>query len=91
MSTKIIFVLAFIVAMAAGDSTTETLTKHDHETKEAAKAFWAQLTPKERDCLKEKWLKNAEELKPAFKNCRDKKSGMTCVKEIPQIKECFAN
>ena len=91
MNKHLFIVLACIVMVAAENATTtEAQTKHDHETKEAAKGIWAQLSPKEQECLKEKWQKNKEELKPAIKNCHDQKGGMTCVKEIPLVKECFA-
>ena len=90
MNKQLAFVFACIIAMAAAAATTEDPTKPDQQTREAAKAFWAELTPKQQDCLKEKWQKNKEELKTALKNCRDKKSGTICVKEISQIKACFA-
>ena len=90
MNTHLFNVLACIVMVAGENATAEAPTKHDHETKEAAKGIWAQLSPKEQDCLKEKWQKNKEELKPALKNCHDQKGGMPCVMAIPLVKACFA-
>ena len=90
MNTQIIVLAVCMVAIAACVEATETPSKFDEETKKAAMAVWAQLTPKQQDCIKEKWQKNAEELKLALKNCHEKKGGMPCVKEISLIKECFA-
>ena len=88
MNKHLVIVLACIAVAVAQNATTEAPAKHEHI--EAAKMFWAQLTPKQQECIKEKWHKNKDELKPAFKNCHDQKGGMPCVKEIPLIKECFA-
>jgi len=94
-----VFILVCTVAVAIAAST-ETTTKavdksstaatggQDH--KAAASAFWNQLTPKQQDCLKEKWQKDKEVMKTAMKNCKETQGGVACVKAVPQLKECFA-
>ena len=94
-----IFILVCTVTVAIAAST-ETTTKaadmsstaatggQDHMA--VASAFWNQLTPKQQDCLKDKWQKSKEALKAAMKNCKDIQGGLACIKAVPQLKECFA-
>ena len=52
--------------------------------------IWADLSPKQQDCIRDKWAKEGEAIKDATMKCHEKNGGSACMREIPQIKPCFA-
>ncbi len=102
-SIILILILAVMITLAASAASNETTTStktssssssseetESKEQKTAREEMWKQLTPKQQDCLKEKWQKEGEAIKAAGKMCHDKKGGIQCMKAIPQIQPCFA-
>jgi Flp pilus assembly protein TadB len=102
-SIILILILAVLITLAASAASNETTTStktssssssseetESKEQKAAREEMWKQLTPKQQDCLKEKWQKEGEAIKAAGKMCHDKKGGIQCMKAIPQIQPCFA-
>jgi Flp pilus assembly protein TadB len=105
MKSLTILILAVMITLAASAASNETTTStktssssssssseetESKEQKVAREEMWKQLTPKQQDCLKEKWQKEGEAIKAAGKMCHDKKGGIQCMKAIPQIQPCFA-
>ena len=101
-SIILILILAVMITLAASAASNETTTStktsssssseetESKEQKTAREEMWKQLTPKQQDCLKEKWQKEGEAIKAAGKMCHDKKGGIQYMKAIPQIQPCFA-
>jgi hypothetical protein len=71
-------------------SESEESSEESMERKEASKVIWAQLNQKEKDCIKNKHVKDSKAVKLEMKNCFDKQGGLPCVKAIPQLQPCFA-
>ena len=97
----IILVLTCMVVVAKAASTespanggptrtTEVPVLGSEQQRAAAKAVWDQLSPAQKQCAKEKYEKDSDAIKASAKICHEKKGGLACLKDIPQLKPCFA-
>ena len=64
-------------ATAAGGQDYKAAAAGGQDYKAAAAAFWSQLSPKQKECLKEKWQKDKEGMKAAMKNCKETNGDQT--------------
>ena len=80
---------------SSGESPTPTSTStprtgsNDDDGKQKGQ-MWSELSQKQRDCIRDKWAKEGESIKEAAKLCHEKKGGPDCMKDIAQLKPCFA-
>ena len=75
---------------SSGESTSTPRTGSNDDDGKQKGQMWSELSQKQRDCIRDKWAKEGESIKEAAKLCHEKKGGPDCMKDIAQLKPCFA-